>query len=62
MLHSRARRVPDERDADLGVLRAGRRPASLEEHREPLRTPCQVGSDGAQKMNTNWDRFLDLTP
>jgi hypothetical protein len=62
VLLSRAHRVPDERDGDFGVLRTGLSPASLKEHRKPLRTPCQVGSVEAQKINTNWDRFLDLTP
>ena len=60
VLHSRAHRVPDERDADLGVLWAGLSPASLEARQYLLRRPCQVGSDGAQKTSTNWHRFLDL--
>jgi hypothetical protein len=31
VLHSRTHRVPDERDADLGVLRTGLCPTSVEE-------------------------------
>jgi hypothetical protein len=31
VLHSRAHRLPDERDADLSLLGAGLSPASLEE-------------------------------
>jgi hypothetical protein len=48
VLHSRAHRVPAERDGDLGVLRTGLSPVSLEEHRKPLRKACQVGSDGSE--------------
>jgi hypothetical protein len=39
--------VPAERDGDLGVLRTGLSPAPLEEYRKPLRTLCQVRSDGS---------------
>jgi hypothetical protein len=37
MLHSRAHRVPDECDADLGVLRAGLSPAPVKERQYLLR-------------------------
>jgi hypothetical protein len=37
MLHSHAHRVPDERDADLGVLRTGLSPAPVRERQYLLR-------------------------
>ena len=62
MLHSHTHRVPAERDGDLAVLWAYLSPASLEERRKLLRRVGQGGSDGAQKINANLDRLLDLTP
>jgi hypothetical protein len=60
VLHSRAHRVPDERDADAGVLGAGPGPAALDVPGY-LYEDCAKEEAKGPEDERNWGRFPNLT-